>query len=270
MTSPASETQITHLRRLWLYLLSGSVMAFLILPIFIVIPMSFSDTVYLEFPPREWSLRWYRKYFGSIEWRDATWISLQAAFFTVLLATPLGTVAAYGLHLSGSRVAGLIRTALATPLMVPVILIAIGIFFLFAIFGLNNTMLGLVLAHTTMALPFVVITVSSGLQTYDINQEKVARSLGATRIKAFLTVTLPQIRLSIYSGALFAFITSLDEVVIALFISGGPNATITRRMFISLRDQIDPTIAAISTILITLSVTLFLLSQLLGRRHRSS
>ncbi len=270
MISPASETQITHLRRLWLYIVAGLVMVFLILPVFIVIPMSFSDSVYLEFPPREWSLRWYSNYFGSIEWRDATWISIQAACFTVLLATPLGTAAAYGLHLSGSRFAGLVRAALATPLMVPVILIAIGVFFLFAIFGLNNTMLGLVLAHTTMALPFVVITVSSGLLTYDINQEKVARSLGATRFKAFLTVTLPQIRLSIISGALFAFITSLDEVVIALFISGGPNATITRRMFNSLRDQIDPTIAAISTILIAISVTLLLLSQLISRRHQGS
>jgi putative spermidine/putrescine transport system permease protein len=122
-----------------------------------------------------------------------------------------------------------------------------------------------VLAHSALAIPFVVVTVSSGLKQYDMNQERVARSLGASRLTAFRTVTLPQIRNSIYAGALFAFITSLDEVVIALFIAGGERTTLTRRMFTGLRDEVDPTIAAISSMLIVLSVLLLALLQFVTR-----
>lgn len=264
---PASETQITHLQRLWLYLWCGLVMLFLILPSLIVIPMSFSDSIYLEFPPRNWSLRWYENYFGSLEWREATYVSLKAAFFTVLVATPMGTAAAYGLHVSGMRFATLIRIALVMPLMTPIILIAIGVFYLFAKMHLNYTLLGLIIAHSTLAIPFVLVTVSSGLQTYDMNQEMVARSLGASRLRAFFTVTLPQIRFSVISGALFAFITSLDEVIVAMFISGGENATLNRRMFNALRDQIDPTIAAISTCLILVSIVLLMIAQFFGTQR---
>ena len=173
------------------------------------------------------------------------------------------------LHVSGVRYAQLLQMALTTPIMVPVILIAIGVFFLYARLGLNNSILGLVLAHSMLALPFVLITVSAGLKTYDMNQELVARSLGASRLKAFLTVTLPQIRFSIISGALLAFLTSLDEVVVALFISGGENATLTRRMFNALRDEIDPTIASISTLLIAVSCLLLVLAQIFGKERQS-
>ncbi len=261
----ATETQITHARRLWLYVYCGLVMFFLIAPSLIVIPMSFSDAAYLEFPPREWSLRWYENYFGSIEWRDATVVSLKVAVMTCLVATPIGTAAAYGLHVAGFRIAPTIQTVLLMPLMVPIILIGIGVFYLYARLGLNYSITGLVLAHTVLAIPFVVITVGSGLKTYDMNQERVARSLGASRLRAFLTITLPQIRFSVIAGSLFAFITSLDEVIVALFVSGGENATLTRRMFNALRDQIDPTIAAISTCLIIVSVLMLVAVQVFGR-----
>ncbi len=268
--APASDTQITHLQRLWLYLFCGLVMGFLILPSLIVIPMSFSDSVYLEFPPQEWSLRWYETYFGSVEWRDATVVSFKVAFLTLLVATPIGTAAAYGLHVSQFRITVLIQTALTMPLMVPIILVSIGVFYLYARLGLNYTIIGLVLAHTVLAIPFVLVTVTSGLKTYDMNQEMVARSLGASRLRAFLTITLPQIRFSVISGALFAFITSLDEVIVAMFISGGENATLTRRMFNALRDQIDPTIAAISTCLIVVSVVLLQFVQAVGKNETRS
>ncbi len=153
------------------------------------------------------------------------------------------------------------------PLMVPVILVAIGVFYLYARLGLNYTITGLVLAHTVLAIPFVVVTVTSGLKTYDMNQEMVARSLGASRPRAFMMITLPQIRFSVITGALFAFITSLDEIIIAMFISGGENATLPRRMFNALRDQIDPTIAAISTCLIAVSILALVLVQLFGTRR---
>jgi putative spermidine/putrescine transport system permease protein len=151
------------------------------------------------------------------------------------------------------------------PLIIPGILTAIAIFLIYAQVGLNNTIFGIVLAHSVIAMPLVVITVAAGLKGYDMNQEMAARSLGASRPKAFLTVTLPQIRISVISGALLAFVTSLDEVVISLFIAGGDTATLTKRMFNALRDELDPTIAAISTILIVLSVLLLAASQLLQR-----
>ena len=256
LRAPASDTQITHLGRLWLYGVGAAVLAFLLIPIFIVIPMSFSDSTYLQFPPETWSLRWYRAFFGSDEWLLATWVSFRAAVLTMLVATPLGIAAAYGLHFSNSKWARIMRMALIMPLIIPIIIIAVGAFYLYVQIGLVNTTAGLVLAHSVLAMPFVLVTVNAGLQQFDRSQEMVARSLGASRLKAFLTVTLPQIRNSVIAGALFAFIVSFDEVVIALFISSGPKSTITRRMFTSLRDQVDPTIAAISTMLIVASVIL--------------
>jgi putative spermidine/putrescine transport system permease protein len=266
----ASETQITHLSRMWLYVLCFLIVIFLVMPALLVIPMSFSESRFLEFPPRGFSFRWYTHYFGSIEWQAATFISFRAAILTALVATPIGTMAAYGLHVSTFPMNRFIQVALVTPIMVPVILVAIGIFFLYAKVGLNSTTPGLVMAHTVLAIPFVLVTVTAGLKSYDMNQELVARSLGASRLRAFLTITLPQIRFSVISGALLAFITSLDEVVIALFIAGGEMSTLTKRMFNALRDEIDPTVAAISTLLILISVILLALSQFLGQRQKKT
>jgi putative spermidine/putrescine transport system permease protein len=262
---PATETQITHGRRLWLYILGGLVILFLVLPSLLVIPLSFSDSRYLAFPPPGWSTRWYEAFFGAVEWRDATVVSFTAAGLTMVISTALGTLAAYGLHASRSRLTQLAYMTFMLPLIVPAILIAIGVFLLYAQLGLNNTLTGIVLAHSVMAIPLVVITIASSLKSYDMNQEMVARSLGANRPWAFLTVTLPQIRISVISAAILAFITSLDEVVISLFVAGGDSATLTRRMFNALRDEIDPTIAAISTLLILISAVLLLLTQLQQR-----
>jgi putative spermidine/putrescine transport system permease protein len=140
---------------------------------------------------------------------------------------------------------------------------------LYAKLGLNYTLTGIVIAHTALALPFVIVTVMSGLQNYDFDQELAARSLGASRAYALWTITVPQVKFSIQTGAFLAFITSLDEVVISMLVSGGDNATITRRMFNSLRDQLDPTIAAISTCLIVISVTMLVGVQLIGRNKNS-
>lgn len=265
LRGPATETQITHLGRLWLYILGALALLFLILPSLLVIPLSFSDSRYLAFPPPGWSTRWYEAYFNAREWRAATVTSFVAAILTMIVSTVLGTLAAYSLHTSQSRLTQIVYATFMLPLIIPGILIAIGIFLLFARLGLNNTMTGIVLAHSVMAIPLVVITVASGLKSYDMAQELAARSLGASRPWAFLTVTLPQIKISVVSAALLAFITSLDEVVISLFIAGGDNATLTRRMFNALRDEIDPTIAAISTLLILVSVVLLGLTQLMQR-----
>lgn len=265
LNRPATDTQITHRRRLWLYVVVALIVVFLIAPSLLVIPLSFSADRYLSFPPSAWSFRWYEAYLGAVEWRDATYVSFTVAILTTILSTVLGTLAAYGLHVARGRFAGLAYAVFLLPLIIPGILTAIAVFLLYAQVGFNNTLYGIVLAHTVVAMPLVVITVAAGLKGYDMNQEMAARSLGASRPKAFLSVTLPQIRISVISGALLAFVTSLDEVVISLFIAGGDKATLTKRMFNALRDELDPTIAAISTILLALSVLLLAASQFLQR-----
>ena len=265
LKEPASPTQITHGARLWLYIVAALVLAFLIVPTLIVIPMSFSQSQYLEFPPREWSLRWYRNYFASTAWMQATVTSFQAGALTTVLATPLGTLAAYGLFASRYRWAHMIHVLMITPIIVPVILVAIAVFYVYVKLKLVNSLTGIVLAHSMLAIPLVIMIVTSALRSYDMNQEMVARSLGASRARAFLSVTLPQIRFAVISSALLAFLTSFDEVVLSMFVSGGGNSTLTRNMFLALRDQIDPTIAAISTLMIVVTTLLLALSQRFGQ-----
>jgi putative spermidine/putrescine transport system permease protein len=152
-------------------------------------------------------------------------------------------------------------------MLVPHILTAIGAFFAYAKIGVLNSRIGLVLAHAILAIPVVLVVVTAGLKSYDMSQEMAGRSLGASRLGAFLRITLPQIRVSVLSAALFAFITSFDEVIIALFVATGPSSTLTRRMFLALRDAIEPTIAAISTLLVALSLSVLLLVQFVGRQR---
>ena len=267
-----SETQIRFKDRLWLYIFSIIVLFLLIVPSLVVIPMSFSGSQYLEFPPKTFSLRWYEAYFfsssdtglGFNDWMGATWTSVKVAVLTIFVATPIGTMAAYGLSNSSARVRGILFPIMISPMMVPIILVAIGLFYFFVQFKMVNSITGLVLGHSLVAMPLVLIIVLSALRNYDMNQEKVARSLGASRLRAFFEITLPQIKFSIISACLISFLTSFDEVIISLFVSGGDNSTITRAMFLALRDQIDPTIAAISTVLIVISSGLLLLTQLFG------
>ena len=262
--SAASETQITHGQRLWLYCLAVIIMCLLVIPTVIVIPMSFSDSQYLEFPPQTWSLRWYHEYLATPRWMNATVTSFKVASLTMLVATPFGTMAAYGLFVSGSRLGKMVFFMLMTPMIVPVILIAIGTFYVFGKLGLVNSILGLVLAHTVLSVPIVMIIITAALRTYDLNQERVAQSLGSTRLRAFFEITLPQLKFSILTAALLAFLTSFDEVIISIFLSGGGNSTLTKQMFSALRDYIDPTIAAISTLMILLSTGLMLGLQFIG------
>ena len=266
-----SETQIRLKNRLWLYIFSFITLFLLIVPSLVVIPMSFSASQYLEFPPREWSLRWYEHYFfswkvenGFNDWMAATWTSIKVAVLTIFVAVPIGTMAAYGLVNSSARISKILFPIFISPMMVPIILVAIGLFYFFVQFKLVGSVLGLVIGHSLVALPLVLIIVFSALKNYDMNQEKVARSLGAGRFRAFREITLPQIKFSIISASLIAFLTSFDEIIISLFVAGGDNSTITRSMFLALRDQIDPTIAAISTILIIISSGLLIIVQLLG------
>ena len=240
--------------RLWLYALAVLIVLFLVLPVLVVIPMSFSGSRFLDFPPQQWSLRWYERLFSAAEWYGALLVSFRLAVITAVIATPLGVAAAYAIHVGEGSMFRRLNTLLLLPLMVPHMLLAIGIFYIYVRLNWLGSFAGLAVAHAMLALPFVVVTTLSGLRSFDMSQEMVARSLGCGRLYAFLVITLPQIRGSVMSGLLFAFVTSLDEVVVSLFIATGDNVTITKIMFPSLRDEIDPTIAAVSSLLIVASL----------------
>jgi putative spermidine/putrescine transport system permease protein len=247
-------------RRIIFVLLCAAVLLYLVLPILIVVPMSFSSARFLTFPPPSLSLRWYREYVDNPAWMQATLVTLTVAVCTVLIATPLGVSAAYAISQSKLRIMRIIHAALLLPLMVPIIITAVGIFFVYAKVGLIATMSGLVLANVMLGLPYVIISVVAGLQSFDTTQEMVARSLGMNRLRSFFAVTLPQIKASVIAGAIFAFISAMDETIVAIFISGGQYQPLTKRMFTALRDEIDPTIAAISTLMTATSFMLVLIA----------
>jgi putative spermidine/putrescine transport system permease protein len=242
------------------------VLLFLILPVLIIVPMSFSSARFLTFPPPSLSLRWYREYVDNPAWMQATQVTLTVAIFTVLIATPLGVAAAYAISQSKLRIMRLVHATLLLPLVVPIIITAVGIFFVYARVGLVATMPGLVLANVMLGLPYVVISVVAGLRSFDATQEMVARSLGMNRLRSFFAVTLPQIKASVIAGAIFAFISAMDETIVALFISGGQYQPLTKRMFTALRDEIDPTIASISTLMTAASFLLVLVASLRQRK----
>ena len=246
--------------RIALVVTCALVLLYLILPILIIAPMSFSAARYLSFPPPSLSLRWYQEYIGNSAWMQATRVTLTVAVLTVVIATPLGVAAAYAISQSKWRIMRLIHMTLLLPLVVPIIITAVGIFFVFAKLGLAATMTGLVLANVMLGLPYVVISVAAGLQSFDATQEMVARSLGMNRLRSFFVVTLPQIKPSVIAGGIFAFISAMDETIVALFISGGQYQPLTKRMFTALRDEIDPTIAAISTLMTAVSFMLVLVA----------
>ena len=261
---------VAHRKRLWLYAAAVLIVLFLVLPVLVVVPMSFSGSRFLDFPPKQWSLRWYERFFTSPDWYGSLLTSLKAAACVTLIATPLGTAAAWALDASRHPWLRQARTVIMLPLMVPNIILAIGIFYIYARSSLLGSLAGLVAAHTMLALPFVVLTVLAGLRSYDGTQELAALSLGCTRLQAFFKVTLPQIMPSVVSGALFAFVTSLDEVVISMLISAGENSTVTKVMFSSLRDEIDPTIATVSSLLIAGSFVAVLLGVYSARRAHAA
>jgi putative spermidine/putrescine transport system permease protein len=229
--------------------LGAAVLAFLALPLLVVLPISFSAAKYLTFPPPGWSAQWYDRYFGSREWMNATWRSVEVAILTTAAATAVGTAAALALR-RPFRGKSLVHLVIVAPMVVPAIITAIAVYGLYARLRLVGTLHGLVLAHTVLALPFVVVVVGATLRGFDETLELAAQNLGANRWQTFRRVTLPLIRPGIISGALLAFITSFDEVVVAIFVSGARAPTLPKQMWDGIRTEIDPTVAAVSTLLI--------------------
>jgi putative spermidine/putrescine transport system permease protein len=244
----------------------GLILLFLAFPIIVVMVVSFSSATYLTFPPPAFGLKWYEAYFDSADWLQTTWLSLWVAAAVVVLATLLGTLAALGIARLPKPLRIIASGLILSPLIVPIIVVAIGIYYAYARYGLVGTPIGLIFAQTCLAVPFVVTSVSASLAGIDPRLEQAALSLGATPQATFFQVTLPLIRPGVLVGALFAFITSFDELVVALFISGSGAITLPRRMWDDLRFQIDPTIAAVSTLTIVLTVLLMGCAHLLRKR----
>ncbi len=236
---------------------------FLLLPTLVVVPVSFSNTDFITFPPQGFSLRWYAVFFGQESWRNAMLTSFVVATASAALATVVGTLAALGLNrLSGAR-AKLVIWLFLLPMVVPSIIVAVALYGAFAPLGLIGNRSGLVVAHTILTLPFVVINVSAILQKLDRRIVNAARSLGAGPVTAFRKVMLPAILPGVLAGAVFAFLTSFDEVVLALFITGPDSITLPVQMWNGIRFEISPAVAAASTILLGVAVLLLLVFTLL-------
>jgi len=255
-------------RSWWMRAFGMLAVGFLIFPTFIVTMMSFSDSPYLSFPPTEFSWRWYRSLWDSPFWLESTLTSLKLGLTCAALTTVLGTGVVLSAKFKRGQLSAMQNAFFATPLMIPGVVIGIAIFMTYAPLRLIGTFTGLVLAHSMLALPFVVLTMSAALRHFDLNQYNAAISLGASPLRAFLTVILPQITGAMIASALFAFLMSFDEIVVTNFIGGGDNITLTQRMFNSLRQDLDPKIAAIGTTLTLLTIFILVLAVLVQGKNK--
>jgi putative spermidine/putrescine transport system permease protein len=259
--------QRRRLARAVLAALGGSVLAFLVVPVLAVIPMSFSSSMVFELIPAAPGLTQYRRFFASPDWMDALGRSVQVALGTTVVATMLGTLAALGLVRIRSHWRTVLEAALISARIVPSIVFAVAAYFLFSQVGVVGTIGGLILAHSVLAFPFVVVLVTSALDGFDRSLEEASKSLGAGPIRTFFRVTFPQIRLAVFGGALFAFNVSFDEVVVTLFISGVRSKTLPVKVWDAINYEITPILPAISTLIILVSVVL--LTPLLLYRRRA-
>jgi putative spermidine/putrescine transport system permease protein len=212
------------------------------------------------------SLRWYEEFFTSERWQTALWNSIIIAVATTVLSTVLGTLAALGLSRPNFPGRATVMAILISPMVVPIVITAVGMYFFYAMIGLSNTFAGLILAHTALATPFVVIIVTATLIGFDQTLIRAGASLGAAPPRVFFKVVLPLILPGMISGALFAFVTSFDEVVVVLFLASPDQRTLPKQMFTGIREMISPTITAAATLLIVFSVFMLTTVELLRRR----
>ncbi len=264
--------------RIWHYTyltFCGLVFFFLIAPLFVILPLSFNAEQYIHFSskmlaldPEGFSLRWYEDmiYGTKNPWGLATKNSLVIAFFATIGSTVLGTVAALGLSSRHMPYKAAFMALLISPMIVPLIISGTAIFFFMAKVGLAATHTGIVLSHIILGTPFVVITVTATLSGFDHSVTRAAASLGSNPVNTFMKITLPLIMPGVISGALFAFVTSFDEVVVVLFLAGLENTTIPIQMWVGLREQLSPTIMAVATCLIIMSTLILVSAELLRRR----
>jgi putative spermidine/putrescine transport system permease protein len=250
--------------------LSAVVFAFLIASILVIVPLSFSADPFFSYPIEHWSLRWYaalvRDNPQALLWQRAVVNSLMIGLSATLLATCLGTLAAIGVWRSPRPFATIVTTLMISPIVVPIVVTAIGTYYFYARLGLVGTYTGIILAHAALGAPFVFVTVTATLASFDETLLKAGAILGASPARVFRMIMLPLILPGVISGAIFAFATSWDEVVIVLFLAGPEQHTIPRRMWSGVRDNLSPTIIAAATLLIALSLALMLTLEWLRRR----
>ena len=282
--------------RIWHYsfrVICGLIFLFLILPILVVLPLSFNVEPYFSFTPgmlaldpEAFSLRWYKDilrngmaapdaplnvaWFADT-WNNAQWMrAIRNSFFigicATLLSTALGTLAAIGLSRSEMPYRRLIMSILISPMIVPLVITAAGMFFFYSKIHLSQTYIGVIMAHAVLGTPFVIITVTATLVGFDKSLVRASNSLGAGPIQTFFKIQMPLIIPGVISGGLFAFITSFDEVVAVLFLASPEQRTIPRQMWSGIREQISPTILAVATLLVLLSIILLTVIELLRRR----
>lgn len=256
-----------------LKLVAWSVLFFLILPILVIIPLSFNAEPFFSFTegmlrldPAAYSLKWYAAIFHSQNWLMAIKNSFFIGICATIIATVLGTIAAMGLASENMPYRRLITAVLLSPMIVPLIIVAAGMFFFYTRFNLVGSYAGLIIAHAALGVPFVIITVTATLTGFDRSLYLAGLSMGASPFKVFRDVVIPLIRPGVISGALFAFVTSFDEIVLVLFLAGPEQGTIPRQMFAGLREQINPTILAVATLLIIVSIFFLATLELLRRR----
>ncbi len=244
--------------RALLWFFTSLVLIFLILPNLVVIPISFNPTSVLAFPPTGFSLKWYARYAELPGWIDATFVSFLVAILTTVTSVTLGSLAAYALvrgDFPGKRI---LNALILLPIIVPTLVTAVAVFLIFSRLRLSGTIIGFVIAHSVLAIPFVVTIMVAALRAIDPAFENAARGLGATRLQALRLVTLPMALPGIVSAALFSFLVSFDELLIALFLSSPRLATLPKKLWDGIRLEIEPTLAAVSTLLVTLSIAVLL------------
>jgi len=249
-----------------LWVVSGSAIFFLIAPVLLLIPMSLGSAEIIEFPPSQIGLDQYRKFFSHPAWQSAVLNSLQVSALTALVSTFLGVLASLGLVWGKFKGKGLINAFIISPMIVPIIVMALAFYISLAKLGLIGTKLGLVLAYTPLTLPFSVLPISATLRGFDRSLENAARILGASRFQTFARITFPIIRPGILTGAIFAFMIAFDEVVIALFICGTTAVTLPKKMWDVIRYEIEPMLPAISTLLFLLAIIILVLVGFLQQR----
>ncbi|ARJ03974.1 ABC transporter permease [Humibacter sp. BT305] len=253
----------------WLVTIGILVALYFILPTLVVIPLSFSSSAAFEFPPKELSFRWYENFFTNKAWIGSLGNSLLVAVLAAAIATVVGTAAAIGLNNLAGRFAAFLRTLLMVSMVTPAIVIAVAVYISFLQWHLTGTVLGYVLAHAALGVPFVLVSVSSALGGFDKRLLRASASLGATPFRSFLRVTLPLISRGIVTGAIFAFVTSFDEVVIALFLRSPTFQTLPVQMYNSVTFELDPTISASSSLVVVAVTVILLVPLLLGTRKKS-
>ena len=268
-TTPGERARAAFLRAL----LSGfavAVLVYLLLPTLFVIPISFSDQLYLTFPPPGWSVQWYENLFGTRDWLLATWNSVVIGVPTALLSVVLGTLAALAVVRGTLRFVSVAAALMVAPMMLPHVILAIGLYPVLLEMGLLRTHLAAIIGHTVIAAPLVFIAVSASLRQYDVSLELAAMTLGANRLHTFRHVTLPMIAPGAFAGGILAFATSFDELMLSLFLTGAGTRTLPRLIWEQLNDFLTPVIAAAATLVFVFSVLLIAVAARVGARRAGS